>query len=191
MTKNQFNIFEDDPKKMMDGLRKQYEKGFSDDMDRAAKILQEEYYKFLNEAATKGISGIFGDVQVVVKYKRKYKNIPRVIKVYIPDKGAGEPEIVFNVLNSGRAALGDAQAHGLKAWPMTEPRKIKFGNVPMTKPNSPSLQTAFSQEPIIFRRFQDTPIKPRNFVKFILENARKRIEEEGLTYVSVELGEQD
>lgn len=197
MPRNQFNIFEDDPKKMMDGLRKQYEKGFSADMDRAAEILQQEYLRLLGEAAVNGITGILKNAHVVVKYKRKYKNIPRSIKVYIPDSGGSEADIVFNVLNSGRKALGDAQKHvtdegiPMKVWPIHLPRQIPYGNNPMTKAGSPNISLAYSNEPVIYRRFINNPIKPRNFVKLILERTARRLQQEGLNYIDIELSEQD
>lgn len=197
MPRNQFNLFEDDARKMMDGLRKQYAKGFSADMDRAAEILQQEYLRLLGEAAVNGITGILKNANVTVKYKRKYKDVPRSIKVFIPDEGGGMADIVFNVLNSGRAALGDAQNHvseegkPLKVWPMALPRKVAFGNSPMTKGGSPNISLAYSHEPMIYRRYQNTPIKPRNFVKLILERTARRLEQEGLDYIDIELSEQD
>lgn len=197
MPKNKFDIFEDDAAKMMAGLRKQYEKGFSADMDRAAEILQQEYLRLLEEAAVNGITGILKNAHVVVKYKRKYKNIPRSIKVYIPNSGGSEADIVFNVLNSGRKALGDAQAHTtedgvpMKVWPIHLPRQIAYGNSPMTKADSPKISIAYSNEPVIFRRFINNPIKPRNFVKLILERTARRLEQENLNYIDIELSEQD
>lgn len=195
MAKNQFNIFEDDIKKTMNGLRKQYEKGFSADMDRAAEILQQEYYKVLNEGARNGVTGVMSQARVKIKYKRKYKNIPRIIKVYIPDSSEEDNEnygnIAFHVLNSGRPALGDAHAYGLKAWPMSFPRSRNFGNNPMTNPGSPKINLAYSGEEVAFRRFINNPIKPRNFIKHIYEETKKRLEDEGLDYIDITTTEQD
>ncbi len=198
MTRNRFDIFEDDAKKIADGLRKQYEKGFSEDMDRASEILQQEYLRLLKEAAVSGITGIMKGANVVVKYKRKYKNYPRSIKVFIPDSGGSQADMIFNVLNSGRPALGDAQKHiseetgqPLKVWPMRLPRKVEFGNSPMTRGGSPAISVAYSNETVVYRRFINNPIAPRNFVKLILERTIRRLEQEQLSYIDIELAEQD
>lgn len=191
MANNQFNIFEDDAKKMMDGLRKQYEKGFSEDMDRAAVIVEEEYYKLLTKAAVSGVTGVLADANVVVKRKRKFRDIPRSIKVYIPDSGGDTADIVFNVLDSGRAALGPASAYGMKAWPMSFPRRIDFGNSPMTRAGSPNISVAYSGEPLKFARSINKPIRPRKFVQHILEQAQKRLNDEGLDYIELIVSEQD
>ncbi len=191
MAKNRINIFEDDIAKAMAGLRKSYEKGFSDDMNRAAEILEDEYYKFLKEGAVKGVSGVFGSAEVTVERRRKFRSIPRSIRVFIADDTDNEGNIAFNVLNGGRKALGAASAYGLKAWPLHFPRKISAGNSPMTRASSPDLSVAISNETVVYVKSIDKPIKPRNFVNKIKENAIKKMEEEGLGYISLTITEQE
>lgn len=191
MANNRVDIFEDDISKAIAGLRKAYEKGFSDDMTRAAEILEDEYYKFLKQGAVKGVSGAMGEAEVKVERRRKFRSIPRSIRVYVPDDTDNVGNIAFNVLNGGRRALGAASNYGLKAWPMAFPREIASGNSPMTRAGSPDLRTAFSDEPVVFVKSIDKPIAPRNFVKKIHDNAKKRMEKEGLDYISLEITEQD
>lgn len=186
-----FDIFQDDPTALTKYFIREFERGFTEAMNRAQEIVEEEFEILLRDGIDNGFTKALKGVELVVWRKRRYRSIPRSIKIYVPDDTDEIPNIVFHVLNTGRAALGDASEYGLKAWPMSYPRKEIYGNTPMTKPRSPVMQPANSVEPIVFRPTIYSSIAPRNFMKEIYKRAKKRLKEEGYDFIRIELSEQE
>jgi hypothetical protein len=177
------------PKGAINGLRNLIFNQAENSINRAAEILEEEYNKFLQDAAELGLTGILATAEVR-REETGLRNKKR-ISIFIPVEGGGG-NLVFHVLDTGtKEPLGSAKAHGLKAWPIHLPRQPDFGNVPMTRAGSPELQAAFSGEPIIFRPFIGQNIEPRNITKDILRKTRERLKDEGLDkFVDIQVNEQ-
>jgi len=147
-----------------------------DAVERAAEIVEDEYFGLLKEAGSFGITDALLGTEVKKESHGSGRN--RVISVFVPKEGGGSNRI-FHVLNEGRDEPLLASDFGHKVWPMVKPRRRKYGNVPMTDPGSPAIHQAVSNEDIIYRPVMG-PVAARNFTEDILQKAEKRMREEGL-----------
>lgn len=151
-------------------------------VERAAEILEEEFENFLREARDNTGSGVLrvpgmanaeSTVEVVGSISYTGRSV-KEISVYIDHP-------VFNILDEGtEEPLGRAEDWGHKAWPIVTPRRVDFGSVPMTQPNSLELAQASSDVELIFRPEIRRRIMARNFTRLIYERAQNRIDAEDL-----------
>lgn len=170
-----------DRKRAIEFMRGYVQASFEEAVQRAAEIVEEEYEKLFNEAAGAGITGILGTAETE-RTERTRNGYVYKATVQVPKEGEGG-NLVFHVLNEGMDALGAASDYGLKAWPIHLPRRPDYGNTPMTRPGSPEINMAGSNEDVIYRPFIGRGIEPRNFTKEILRRAQERINEEGLAVI--------
>jgi len=149
---------------------------------RAGEILEEAYNSFIAEMLAKSADPVHSPVKdwvvtvdksIVARFRGRF--------IYSYAMQIDNP--VFEILSEG-TSQGDyprkASAYGLKAWPIHRPRGVKYGNAPMSAPNSLTLVQAYSKEELIFRPVLKHAIQARNFTRLIHARAQKQINAEGL-----------
>lgn len=151
-------------------------------VQRAGEILEDEFNLFVQEMIAKSADPENSPVRDWVVEVEKTPvasfrgGVVYSYEVFIDN-------IVFGILSEGtenQPYPRYAAKYGLRAFPMYNPRSVKFGNRPMSQPDSLSLVKAKSKEDIAWTTVIRHPIKARNFTKLIYERAQKKIDREDL-----------